>query len=402
MFHAQKFTIVKLFEEVGCATNEKVTLLEKGVQKEQHLLSVISFVVEISDENNKALKGRTSLRGTHHTSFIVSNQTEANSETDEILGVKKVISKASQTNSERDNLSGTDDFTQTEDYNPYTIKDDREEPPAHHIDESNEFVEIYLKSFKKSFTLNLLHDPLKVLRRILLEQKKNTPNNPVSPRLKLPPPATTAPLDGSQLKREVLRLKVQIADLEGRISVEAKRLLRALAFIDEIKHERDDLGQRAAQSIRKARSVREEIRTIRIQLTQRERKINSLSRALLTARQTALVSPRSRSPPRSQSPESAPSIADTNAISHRSKVSKTFHADKSTDNGVCHIKPKTIVRNFSFEPIADSLQSTERGSSHPDDSLQPPVLHHTYSDGLLKHYPLDIHKSHCPNGREKI
>jgi hypothetical protein len=394
-------TIIKSFEEVGCATNEKATVHEKGVQKEQHL-SVISFVVEISDENNKALKGRNSLRGTHHTSFIVSNQTEsvASSETEEMEEVKKVSSKASQTS---DNLSGgRDEFTQTEDCNPYSIKNDREEllPDLDIIDESsNESVEIYLKSFKKSFTLNLLHDPLKVLRRILLEQKKNT-NNPVSPRLNLP--ATTIPLDASQLKREVLRLKVQIADLEGRLSVEAKRLLRALAYIDEIKHERDDVCQRAAQSIRKARSVREEIRTIRIQLTHRDRKINSLSRALLTARQTALVSPRSRSPPRSPSPESASSIADTNAFTHRTNVSKNFHADESADNGVCHIKAKTMVRNFSFEPIVDSLQSTERGSSHPDDSPQLPLLRHIYSDGLVKHYPLDLHKSVCRNGSVRI
>ena len=366
LISAESQTMIQETRDTGSTTDivsvrEMLTQTEKGSRSSLSCYFTVELVPdakEIPDIVKAPFSGSTQT-----FSFLVSRPRETrdlaaqSNQPDQI----KSSDLGTQTSVEE-----TDSFSQTE--------EEKREIDAD-INESNDIIETYLRSFKRSFSLNLMHDPLKVLRHILLEQRR-TRRLPNSSPVILPPISTESEhlLGSNYLKREVLRLKAHMADLEGRLSVERKRLHRAIEFINEIKEERDEFGTKAVESIRKARSVREQIRKLRIEMTLRDRRIHSLSRALLSTREIASS--------RSLSPASVRSL-----MVPCEKQSIDEGEIEPEDDNACIDKVETsLLQNFSFEPLGSSLQSTDRGSTHRGVHHNTEAFHHLYNEGLLRGY----------------
>ena len=157
----------------------------------------------------------------------------------------------------------------------------------------------------------------------------------------------------NRFRRQVLSLKSEIADLEGRLAVQSRRLNRALKFIDGSKREKDDSAARAAMSLAKIKRVRDTVRKLRRQLISRERQVkvlsNSLTRALRHQRKDV-----SR-PPHPGEAQEEESIHET-----------TLDEDNLF---VMTSRSTARIQNFSFEPLTDHARVSPRIQLSPSDRI---------------------------------
>ena len=232
---------------------------------------------------------------------------------------------------------------------PSTSSTDLTEPDRDLIGE-------YVSKFRKSFIFHLHSNEIEPLNKLLTESA-------FIDKSYLDATASSGESSESEFeysgdgghhkfKRQVLKLKAEVADLEGKLAIQAKRLNRALNFIDTVKKDKCDVAGKAAESLAKMKHIRNTVRKLRRNLRSRERQVRVLTNSLKWERH------RYRSVEQNTvNKDQQSSIIESELIEEDFEYS-IFQSARSAAK----------IKTFSFEPITEhsaEISATQR-SLGPD------------------------------------
>jgi hypothetical protein len=320
----------------------------------------------------------------------------------------------------------------------------------HEQDDSFEkgLVDKYIKQFKNSFVSRIQSDPLQTITRLFTEFPASQSSDPRSTsqsvsvvnlpyirqtsrdnyfeQSRAPEPtrvdALTAPgprvdttnslrsaqmtpmfgrhlppLDVVSLRRVVVALRAEIADVEGRLVVETKRLARALECIATLRTERDAFGERAVKSIEQVKLIREEVRRLRKDMVSRDRRIGRLTRALIKRTEDAAAGPplpSHRSNISEHFNDWISSLIDTDRSQSPHPPRPDTPSDPEDNSTLLKFVQLTSERpKISRIPINGGLVEYA-----PVETTRVDVWTHLYSDARMKSYREHQSRSPSPQG----
>lgn len=237
-------------------------------------------------------------------------------------------------------------------------------------EQDTELLDAYVETFKRSIVNSLRTDPAQLLKELGVdldtapvhadalssemssEDEHQGARTSTSPELLIShralPETSRERHDHNNARRQIMALRAEIGDLEGRLCMQSRRLNRAMHYLNDVKREKDESFGKAEEYIEKVRQVRDTVRKLRRELRSRDRKIHYLSRNLVRE-----IRRRNHSCP-------PPAIAMEIKRYERCDIAE----DAESDMFLLSTRSVTKVRSFSFAPITSARSHDTHASHH--------------------------------------
>jgi hypothetical protein len=230
-------------------------------------------------------------------------------------------------------------------------------------DNDRDLVLEYIFKFRKSFIYHLKTNEIEPLNKLLTDSgfiERAQLEAAISGSESSDSELENTEMGHHKMRRQVLKLKAEIADLDGKLAVQAKRLNHAIQYIDNVRKDRTDVAEKAAESVAKMKYIRDTVRKLRRNLRSRERQVRVLTNSLRWAKRrfrSELLTGRIPTDP----------ITTRNTQGSEDDVDECFFISA---------RSTAKIKTFSFKPITENsadILATQRSIS-PD--RQRDILKH--------------------------